>query len=316
MSNASSSLFLCRTALQARICLRIIETEGIAKPDIFFFTQSDSDTERQYFARLAALGGKSQYLFIKNQRIDLMSHVLGYLRTDSQFTRRNAYGRIFLASINNLIFRAIIKFNPAARVATFDDGTSNIFPFSLYHRETDYGRSHLYSRLLGLGTLGTMKKRSEKHYSIYEGFTNICPPEKIVPLDIFPPSSDTENSGEAKSFFIGQPFRETLNPAQIARLKAFIESQNIDFYVMHPREAQPLADNIPLLDKQGELAEIAILRASTQGRPTIYSCFSTVIFNIPSKNARKHYLHFPEDDAASHERLELVRRADCSVLNM
>lgn len=317
MSAVDTVLFLCRTPLQARICLKIIETENIQKADVFYYTQHDSESDRLYYSRLQQVGGHTQYVHLSNDRYGVINYIIAYFLADKRF-KKLQYKSIYLASIDAMLFRAFLKIHNDAHVFTFDDGTSNIVRNCAisYHAE-DRGRTEVIRRLARMQTRRQIKDKSLRHYSIYKEFENICPPERTVHLDIFPPSPAAIDCTREVKFFIGQPFEEYLNEAQIRRLQNFLKTQKFDYYIKHPRENRPAQGGIPFLDKKGELAETAIMAASAGAIPHIYAGFSTVLFNIPSDNARKFYLHFRDkDDDETREMHEFALRAGCSVIEL
>jgi beta-galactosamide-alpha-2,3-sialyltransferase len=317
VSAADTVLFLCRTPLQARICLKIIETENIQKADVFYYTQHDSESDRLYYSRLQRVGAHTQYIHLSNDRYGIINYIIAYFLADKRF-KTLQYKSIYLASIDAMLFRAFLKIHNDAHVFTFDDGTSNIIRNCAisYHAE-DRGRTEIIRRLARMQTRRQIRDKSLRHYSIYKEFENICPPERTVHLDIFPPSPTAIDRTRNMKFFIGQPFEEYLNDGQIRRLQNFLKTQDFDYYIKHPRENRPAQAGIPFLDKKGELAETAIMAASAGAVPHIYAGFSTVLFNIPGENARKFYLHFPDkDDDETREMLDFAQKAGCSIIEL
>lgn len=317
VSGVGSALFLCRTPLQARICLKIIETEHIQGADVFYYTQHDSDADRLYFSRLQKVGNHTQYVHLSNARYGMVNYVIAYFLAHRRF-KRFPYKSIYLGSIDAMLFRAFLKCHDEALVYTFDDGTSNIVRNSAisFHAE-DSGRTRLIRNLARLHSRAEIKRKSLRHYTIYRDFENICPPEKTVYLDAFPPVAAPGAASRSMRFFIGQPFEEYLNAGQIARLQRFLAAQTFDFYVRHPRENVPVQAGIPFLEKNGELAETAIMSASAGAMPCVYAGFSTVLFNMPSENAHKYYLHFVDkDDGEAMEMLAFARQAGCTVIEL
>lgn len=315
LTGLSNALFLCRTPLQARICLKIMETERPVSSDVLYFTHDDNESDRLYFARLRQHARHAQYLHVPPQRYSILSDVKAFALADKAF-KRAGYDAAFFASIDSIFFRSIIKRQTGAVLHTFDDGTSNIIQdwYISYHQDDEPGRLRLYNALAGVESRRQIKNRSAKHYTIYKDFKNICPPEKLVYLDVFA-TTGRHPANPGTSFFIGQPFHEYLDQGKIARLRHFIENQQIDFYVAHPRETKTLTANVPMLKKNGELAETAIMQASAHGKPAIFAGFSTVLFNIPSDLADKYYLHF-EGDSSDREMIALVAKAGCKVLSI
>src|SRR5690606_22097855 len=255
--------------------------------------------------------------YLSNDRYGVINYIIAYFLADKRFKRLN-YSCIYLASIDAMLFRAFLKIHADAHVYTFDDGTSNIVRNCniSYHAE-DWGRTEIVRRLARMQTRQQIRDKSLKHYSIYKDFENICPPERMVYLDVFPPLPTAIDATREMKFFIGQPFEEYLNGDQIRRLHRFLDTQDFDYYIKHPRENVPAQTSVPFLDKKGELAETAIMDAAAGAMPLIYAGFSTVLFNIPSENAKKFYLHFPDkDDVEGREMLEFALKAGCTVIEI
>ena len=87
----------------------------------------------------------------------------------------------------------------------------------------------------------------------------------------------------------------------------------MDFYVRHPRETFPLVKSVPILAKEGRIAEEAIFKASAGCRPVIYGHFSTVLINISPRLADKFMIlrHNIERDRYY---AELGKKAGCAII--
>ena len=296
--------------------MQIIEEEAIENFNVLYLTQNNSDTDRSYFSQLEAKAGNAFYLHVPQKRPDFLNHLIA-IRQLRHYWNPTNYARIYLASVDSPVFRYVIKKNPQASLFSFDDGTANITPGSLYYNLEKYRKANFYSRLLGLPTGQQVKARLRQHYSIYPGFDNFIEQKKISYISLFErvsPSARSENVRHA-TFFIGQPFHEYLSARHVTALRNWISTQSIDFYVMHPREKCPLLENIPLLDKAGLLAEDAIFRAAADRRPRIISAYSTVLFNISHHNAEKVYLSLGDDDI-ERKRLALISRTGSMVVDI
>lgn len=314
MSNIN--LFLCRTPLQARICLKIIEFAEIQHYDVIYFTQNNSEVDREYFAQFEAKSNCSLYLHVPQKKPDILNHLISIWQLRSRW-RMNNYTGIYLASIDSLIFRYVIKRNPKATLRSFDDGTANITPGSLYYKLDQYKKSRFYGMLMGLPTAENVKKRLYQHYSIYSGFENFVDSRKVSFISLFSGLRPGMRSVEKKpiTFFIGQPFHEYLNAHHVVDLKRWLAKQHIDFYVMHPREKSPLLANIPILVKDGMLAEDAIFKTAGDRRPRIISAYSTVLFNIDHRDADKFYLSLG-NGIIEQQRLDLVSKTGAVVITI
>lgn len=312
----SKSLFLCRTPLQARICIEILNQYDELNFDLIYFTQNDSDSDRYYYSRLSAKASGSCYLYTKKKKKDIFNHIISMLKLRRKF-KFTGYERIFLASIDSFVFRYVISKNKNAVLVGFDDGTANITPGSQYYNLDEYKRASMYSAILCLPKAENIKSRLSIHYSIYPGFSNIVPSDRLLFVNAFnglvkPILND--GSGFI-TYFIGQPFHEYLEPNKVKALKSWVESKNIDFYVMHPREEKPLIDNVEILDKKGLLAEDAIFQNAGGARVRIISAYSTVLFNISSNDAEKIYLSLSNDEKEL-ERCSLIRKTGAKIVNV
>lgn len=311
----ADSLFLCRTPLQARICLKLLEKEGIESFDVVYFTQNDSDSDRHYFCRMKENGCRAEYIHVQPRSPDILNHLAAILKLQ-KYKNFDGYRKIFLASLDCILFRYIIKQNSRATLHGFDDGTANITPTSLYFDDYRYVRARLYGAILGIPSSEKVKDLLVRHYSIYPGFDNVVPEDKIIHLSLFDGSRSTEGQlASGFTFFIGQPFQEAYSADALAKLKAWVSTQRVDYYVMHPRESTPLLDHIPVLEKSGQLAEDAIIHAAGGRRPRVLAAYSSVLFNMSSDVADKFYIASDSTDIEA-QRIALARRAGCSVVNL
>lgn len=315
MSRDINSVFLCRTPLQARICLKIIETERITNYDLIYFTQDDDDLDRNYYSQLSQKSSFSVYIYVKRMKKDILNHIISLIELRRKWPS-TVYKRIYIASIDSFLFRFIIKKNSNASLIGFDDGSANISENSYYYNLNKFKRANLYSRLIGLPQAEEIVDQLTKHYTIYDGFKNIVPKDKLITLQVFDSKSSSSNpSDKALTFFIGQPFHEYLNSKELSILLNWLEGQSIDYYVMHPREQKPLIDNIKVLDKKGLLAEDAIFKNSKHSRTKIVSAYSTVLFNIPPDSAEKIYLSLT-NNSAEQERRRLIKRTGSKIIKI
>ncbi len=309
-------LVLCRTPLQAKIFSEIISLAGTVSYDLIYVTHDDSETDRLYFSILAIGAARADYFFVKKKRLDVLNHlsILGKLYARGKL---KGYKKIYLASIDSVAFGYIAKLNPAAEIFTFDDGAANITTSGHYHHEVGFSKAKLYSFFLGLPSLQKFKLRIVRHYSIYPGFINIVNKEKVTFLSVFKLiEGDKKKCDDVRvTFFIGQPFGEYLDKKSVDALRAWLQCNRIDYYVLHPREGVPLVHNIPVLEKHGHLAEDAIFKLAAGVRPCIISAYSTVLFNIHDEVADKYYLSFGNDELELR-RLKLIEKTGSKVIKV
>jgi hypothetical protein len=310
------SLFLCRTPLQARICIEIIRENKISEFDVIYFTQNDSKSDKLYFSQLSEKARNSNYIYIKKQYKDILNHLFSIIELKKRGLAHN-YKYIYIASIDCFLFRFVVKKNPKASLLGFDDGSANITSGSLYYNLDKYKKSEFYAKILGLPKANKVKLKLIKHYSIYPSFENIISQDKIHYINLFTQNSKNilSDSSTSTTYFIGQPFHEYLDTKQIKLLQSWLGNQVIDYYILHPREKNQLICEIPVLETHGLLAEDAIFKISHDSKIRIISAYSTVLFNINCQNAEKIYLSL-SNDRNEIERRSLIEKTGSKIITL
>lgn len=305
-----SILFLCTTPLQVKICLKLIELKKINNFDVLYCTNQSSGTIDNYYKKIKYISKNHMFLHIKNNKDLLKANFL----LPAPFSKKNNYTNIYIASIDNLTFKHILNKNSKADLYTYDDGTANIFKNSEYFKPEKIRKLLIYLKLFNLPNKFEILKKIKYHYTIFKDFDNIVPNENLNIISIFNNTEKIFNNKKI-SFFIGQPFHEYLDEKKILSLKKYLESKKIDYYVMHPREKKPILDNIKILDKENEIAEVAIIKKSQDKKPLIISAFSTVLFTINKEIADKIYLSIDQTEEEEN-RLKLIKKTGSKIIKI
>lgn len=313
----NKNLFLCSTPFQAKICLQIIKHAAINNYDVIYLTRKNDPTDRYYYDEISQNADKSIYFYNKrtkkgfNKFLDLKS-----MFDTPTYMKSDQYSHIYIASIDNVLFRYIIKRNPSALIHGFDDGAANITSFSSYYKTDHRTKIYIINKILNIMSANELKLDLHNHYSIYPNFNNIVSLEKVIYLpliDFKSTENNTNKNAPEVIYFIGQPFEEYLSNSEIEKLKNWLGNNRIDFYVPHPRETKPLNDKFEFLEKSGLLAEDAIYK-SAEGRSIhIIAGFSTVLFNISSHEIKKTYLSINKGNNED-TRLDLISKTNSKVL--
>lgn len=312
-SDKDVSLFLCRTPLQAKICSEIIKKNNIKHFDFVYFTQNNSESDRCYYESLREHSRNSLYLHVEKKKPDILNHLVSIFRFYRGWAW-SGYKSLYLASIDSFLFRYIVKKSDGARLFGFDDGAANLSRFGHYYNYDLYKKANFYSKVLGLPTTKNVRDRIAKHYSIYEGLGNIVPDEDIIFLDVFDfGSRNFCKSMGMVTFFIGQPFFEYLESDEVDKLRRWVDDQEVDFYIKHPREEYPLVSNVKMLSSNGLLAEDLIAKTSGGRFPKVIAGYSSVLFNLPRENVEKVYISVKKDEN-ENERVNLIKKAGCFVV--
>lgn len=312
----NKTLLLCKTPLQAAILLKLIEAKTISNYDLLYLTNNDTLKDSNYFKKLSLKADYSIYINNKKtiKRMNSVKELLSILNLDIRFIS-NKYNSIFLASFDNILFRFIIKSNKLATINTFDDGTANITPTSYYYEKKTDIKNKLLNFVFAIPSTQYTRMAISKHFTLYENFDNIVKKEKLNFISLFDESSNSEILNDTVVFFIGQPFEEYLELADIKRLKKWLESNKIDYYIQHPREKQQLIESINTINSTELLAEEIILEKAENYKVQIVAGYSTVLFNINAPNIDKIYLSLSQGDSEK-DRCRLIQKTKSKIIRV
>lgn len=284
-----TALVLCCTPFQAVLVKEVLRHEQVDNYNLIYLALNNSDEDKFYYRVLARKAKRSQYICARETRYDILRHILVCNEIDKDMAR--GVDLIALSSFDSLAFRQTVCQSPGADIITFDDGSGYINQRSDLSVPRHPLREGIYGWLLGARTRDNFKKRVSRHYSIYPGLTNIMPSAIIRYINLFPDTLDNkisrEESGVGTTVFIGQPLRDDVAAAYVDGLKTYLSSLKLDYYMRHPRESEPLIRDVPLLEKDGRIAEEVIFELAKRQRLTIISGFSSVLLNVSANIAEK-----------------------------
>lgn len=237
-------LFICLTPLQALIAQKLIIQHQPALADLLMlsYVKDNQEKFRYYFGETAALCRRAIYLDInKNRFSQIVSLSSAIKKLDKH------YDTVFLASIDNFNAQYPLGKITFKHLETFDDGTGNLYPSSIFYRNKP--RSWLKQRtrqLLGIPyQTEDLRQLSRCHHTLYPNLPNIVSPTK--PLILWENQENTSFSGslKKKTIFLGQPlFRDNETYARL--INTIHQKYALDAYFPHPRETW-LPENIPLI---------------------------------------------------------------------
>ena len=152
------ALLVIRTPFQAWLAQKVIEKEKINSFDLVYFTQNNSEEDNYYYSQLSLKSNRSDYIFIRPQRFDILSHLLFKLRARKWYNSQN-YNLVIFSSINALVPNSLISKHKNSDLVTFDDGAANIVNQGIFHNEPDTVRAKFYRIMMGACSLDSIKKR-------------------------------------------------------------------------------------------------------------------------------------------------------------
>ena len=304
------TLLIIRTPFQAWFVEQILKQERIEQFDIVYITQNNSEEDRYYYSHLKSKARNGSYIFVKQQKFDILNTIFLRIKLRSWYNS-GSYNKIIYASITALVPNSLVANFSTSELITFDDGAANIVASDEYHVESKSRKYLLYRYLLGALPINDIKSRISRHYTLYSDFKNIVDARRLIHLDSWNTKSNTKSN--TKTYFIGSPFEEIMNKNQILRLKNYVRELNIDSYVTHPRERKRLDIDVDVLNKQGRIAEEAIISDAGNQSIILIGWFSTVMLNIGSL-CKDRIVLLPRDCLKTPELFELSKKAGCTPI--
>lgn len=305
------TLLIVRTPFQAWLANIVLEKENIFNFDLVYFTQNNSEEDKYYYSALALKAHKSDYIFVRFKRFDIISHITFRLKANKWY-RYKKYNTVIFASINALVPNSLISKHNKAKLITFDDGAANIVNNGIFYSDLNYIRSRIYQFAIGAVPLNIIKRRISYHYTIYKNYENIVENEQLRYIDYFE-KNKYKKSSTTKTYFIASPFEEVMSQEQIKRLEGHVKDLKIDCYVTHPRERNPLNLGAKFLDKKGRIAEEAIITDAQDASIVLVGWFSSVMLNI-GPLCKECIVLLPKDSIQTPELFELSKKSGCTPI--
>ena len=305
------TLLVVRTPFQAWLAQKVLEKEEVKSFDIVYFTQHDSEEDRYYYSQLSHKSNQSDYIFVRPQRFDILSHLIFRLKAHKWYQQEN-YDLVIYASIDALVPNSLISKHKHAKLITFDDGAANVFINGIFNNEAGAFRNKFYRMMIRSKSLKAIKNRISRHYTTYSNKDNIVESKRLFYLDGWGCSSQS-TLDDVKTYFIGAPFEEIMNTEQIIRLENYVRQLQIDCYVTHPRERKTLNISAKFLKKNGRIAEDAIISDAKGRKIRLVGWLSTVMLNLESI-CEDSVVLLPKESIQTPELTKLSMDFGCRVI--
>lgn len=244
------NLFVCYTPLQLVIASRIIAHRNLLPDDVelFYISKIDNDVTKNTLQDMREICGKVTFIHMK------LKYPLYFPAIFRHFFKRR-YDAVFVASIDNILIHFILSRVSFNHLFTFDDGSANIIPGSIYYQSQKVGVIGKVCRtvLMIQFDMESIKKSSQCHYTIYGSHKNIIP--RTMSINMF--SSGDKDFAEAEAntkisacnvilgsvysdiFISGVDIKGSLDKCwQVVK-----DTDRETFYLPHPRE---LTDYTPV----------------------------------------------------------------------
>jgi beta-galactosamide-alpha-2,3-sialyltransferase len=307
----NKSLILLRTPLQAYLVEKILNIEKIQEYDILYITTNNSEEDINYFNKLKNSSKNSKYIFIKKSKFSLIYYIKLYFKAYKWISRKADL--IFVSSIDLYLFRTILKNRDSGtKIITFDDGIENFKKNGNYNFETEKLKLKIYQIIFNFEFLDYVKKSISYHYTLNDNHVNIIEEKRVKKLKLWPKDHNIKRSNEQIKFFISEPFHEFMTQNQIKRINLYLKNLDIDYYVKHPREEILINDEIKLLNKNGCIAEEAIINISGNKEIILIGWISSVMLNLAQ--VVKHRIVFLLQEDENDQLLIIAKKSGCEII--
>lgn len=236
-------LFVCYTNLQLVIASRIIAEKRMSplEVEVFYISKVNNDVTRNTLNDIRGICSSVTFMHMKFKYPLYFIPILMHF-----FSRR--YSSIYVASIDNIIIHFILSRVSFDCLYTFDDGSANILPNSIYYQESELGViSFLCRRFLRIRyDILSIKQLSKMHYTIYDDYPNIIKDVTTIHLTSPCEERSINNSLVKKEYacnvFIGSVYSELFTSGcntedYLNRCWRLLMSTGIvNIYFPHPRE--------------------------------------------------------------------------------
>jgi beta-galactosamide-alpha-2,3-sialyltransferase len=271
-------LFICSTPLQAKIALRIIESEKIKNYEVFYFTHVVNEKQKLYFQHLAKDSVSSNF-YVCNARFPM------YFAEVRRMFKQKSFDSIYLASIDNIYAHLVLTNSSFTSIKTFDDGGANISKSSIYYiSRRSLLREFLYYILGCRFNLEKVKSVSLKHFSIYPSMDNII--DNVVPLALFDQSnmSRDESSLEGECHvLLGSYFSSVSRhnvSSLVSKLESYFRVYDNAFYISHPMESSCAFSDFSQLSNEMVAEDVIFELGKKYEVVNVYGIASSALFNL------------------------------------
>lgn len=271
-------LFICSTALQAKIAQRIIHEKKIKDYEVFYFTHAESDKERNYFQRLAKKSISATFYLCRTR-------FPKYFFEIRRLFKAKKYTSIYLASVDNIYAHLVLTHCSFSTLKTFDDGASNISKGSMYYVCRRLIVTDVIYFILGCRyNLQKVKNLSVEHFSIYPNRENII--ENVSPISLFGADSLSRKDGVLVGechVFLGclwNVVTKSIDNSLSEKLENYFNDLDNCFYIPHPKDTSSYLSSLDRLS--GELtAEDLVIELGRQFKTVnVYGIGSAALFNL------------------------------------
>lgn len=279
--------------LQLFIVREIIKMNRVKDYHIIFIDFGDLNKDK-----INEINEKNE-MFSKFHFLKLSSTKIGFFISLTKLMRMKKINcdNVYVACINSFVYQYLlskkVNFN---NLYSFDDGMANIVKTSVYYTNNQSRLIKSIKRILNVKLdVINVKSLISKHYTVYPvgKVDNILPADKCVEIKLINSVVNSDVSSGVVNILLGTVYSEIYKKYShhniVDVLKDFIESNDVDIYMPHPREERIFTDLISNLGVRvlisNDLTERYIVEQLLKyERVNVYGFYSTILANISNIN--------------------------------
>ena len=202
------------------------------------------------------------------------------------FKKMPIFDSILVSRVDDLYFKLIYRFNSFCKLLTFDEGLFTIHHGSVYNSPGSLSRRNsLFHKIFNLKDTSFFYSITNYHFTWFQKnrFEGLAIPfERLIKLE------NHVKRNSVNKIFIGQPWQFMFpNKFFMQSLSQFINKNNIDIYLTHPREdidiiSQQLGPDVSLVTCHSS-GEDFINKLLTEKDVEIFSIASTLVTGVSDK---------------------------------
>jgi Glycosyltransferase family 52. len=291
------------------IALRIIEklqlNPGLV--EVVYISKVDNVIAKNALFDLARYGCNVRFIHVKHK------YPIYFFYMQAIFFKRH-FIDVYIASIDGILMQFILSKIKFQKLYTFDDGTANIFPNSIYAQDKPLGFwGAFFKWLFGIHyEMSDIKRLSSLHYTLYKEYKNIVEPLVLISLMPTANKSDETNSSYNSlllqsecNVVLGTVYKEIFESGTNISNNLSVCADILNktglptFYLPHPREGDTCANMGFCKIEATRIAEVEILDLLRAYKKIhLYGFVSSCQFNLEANPRISNYVfsstHFIE----------------------
>lgn len=322
-------LFLCYTTLQLVIASRIITKLKLNKNsiEVLYISKIDNIACRNAMDDIKEIASRVHFVHMKYK------YPLYFPSLYNLFAGR-VFSSVYVASVDNVLMHYVLSRIKFKELYTFDDGTANIFPGSIYYQQPNNNFISRISRLfLNIRySMDCIKLESIKHYTIYEGYKNIV--SRLVPINLLSETikkntSSFDANHQECNIFLGGIIEDVLQcnadiSSFVAKCEAFLNRSGVDvIFIPHPRSKEKyfLQNNSWNILNPTHIAEIEIVNLLAKYKTVnLYGFLSSCQLNLQTTERINNFVFYSDSQSGTFknaiQKICTLNSTDLKIINL